>query len=135
VQIPGYLEKVDDLKAAGVDEVIVFCVNDAAVMGAWAADQNVPENSLLTFMGDPSSDLTLELDIELKHPGPYSKGLFRRAKRTAMYIENGIFKAIRVAEGGNGVEDPAGDDFPEVTLADAMLKVIADVKAGHASEL
>jgi len=132
VQIPGYLEKVDDLKAAGVDEVIVFCVNDGAVMKAWQDDQKVPDNSLLTFMGDPSSDLTLELDIELTAAGPLGKGLFRRSKRTAMYIENGIVKAIRVAE---AEDDPAGDDHPDVTLADAMLKVIADVKAGHSSEL
>jgi len=132
VQIPGYLEKVDDLKAAGVDEVIVFCVNDGAVMKAWAEDQKVPENGLITFMGDPSSDLTLELDIELNHPGPHGKGLFNRAKRSAMYIENGVFKAIRVAE---AEDDPAGDDHPDVTLAEAMLKVIADVKAGHSAEL
>ena len=49
--------------------------------------------------------------------------------RTAgRYIENGIVKAIRIAE---AEDDPAGDDHPDVTLADAMLKVIADVKAGR----
>lgn len=132
MQIPGYLEKVDDLKKAGIHEVIVFCVNDGAVMTAWAENQNVPEGGLITFMGDPSSDLTLELDIELNHPGPHGKGLFSRSKRTAMYIVNGVIKAIRIAE---APDDPAGDDHPDVTLADAMLKVIADVNAGHASEL
>lgn len=123
---------MDDLKKAGIHEVIVFCVNDGAVMKAWAENQNIPEGGLITFMGDPSSDLTLELDIELNHPGPHGKGLFSRSKRTAMYIVNGVIKAIRIAE---APDDPAGDDHPDVTLADAMLKVIADVNAGHASEL
>ena len=30
-QVPGYLEKQEDLKAAGIEEVIVYCVNDPAV--------------------------------------------------------------------------------------------------------
>ena len=30
-QVPGYLEKEEELKAAGVEEVIVYCVNDPAV--------------------------------------------------------------------------------------------------------
>jgi hypothetical protein len=41
-----------------------------------------------------------------------------------MYIENGIFKAIRVAE---APDDPAGDDRPDVTLAEAMISVIQDL--------
>lgn len=116
---------MDELKALGLDEVIVFCVNDGAVMSAWAKDQGVPEDGLITFMGDPSSSLTIELDIELNHPGPNGKGLFRRSKRSAMYIENGVFKAIRVAE---APDDPAGDDHPDVTLADAMIEVIKQIK-------
>ena len=30
-QVPGYLEKQEELKAAGIEEVIVYCVNDPAV--------------------------------------------------------------------------------------------------------
>ena len=30
-QVPGYLEKQEALKEAGVEEVIVYCVNDPAV--------------------------------------------------------------------------------------------------------
>ena len=30
-QVPGYLENQEALKEAGVDEVIVYCVNDPAV--------------------------------------------------------------------------------------------------------
>jgi hypothetical protein len=31
-QVPGYLESQDALKEAGIDEIIVYCVNDGAVM-------------------------------------------------------------------------------------------------------
>ncbi len=37
--VPGYVEKFDELKAAGVDEIWCVSVNDAFVMGAWARDQ------------------------------------------------------------------------------------------------
>ena len=30
-QVPGYLEQQEALKAAGIEEVIVYCVNDPAV--------------------------------------------------------------------------------------------------------
>ena len=77
MQVPGYLENVDALKKAGVDEVIIFCVNDGAVMNAWAADQKVDQSpkGLLTMMGDPTSTLTGALGMELTHPGPQGKGL------------------------------------------------------------
>jgi hypothetical protein len=45
------LEAQKALKAAGVDEVLVYCVNDGAVMGAWAKNQGV-EGSMITFLGD-----------------------------------------------------------------------------------
>ena len=41
-QVPEYLEKQDALKAAGVDEVIVYCVNDGAVMLGWEQVRKTP---------------------------------------------------------------------------------------------
>jgi peroxiredoxin len=116
---------VDALKAAGIDEVIVYCVNDGAVMSAWAEDQGVDKSDFITLMGDPTGALTDALDMNLSHAGPQGKGLIGRCKRFALYLVNGVVKVMRVAEGGPaGEEDPAGDDFPEVTLAPAMLEAI-----------
>eukprot|EP00409_Alexandrium_fundyense_P005356 CAMPEP_0185908850 /NCGR_PEP_ID=MMETSP0196C-20130402/9836_1 /TAXON_ID=2932 /ORGANISM="Alexandrium fundyense, Strain CCMP1719" /LENGTH=67 /DNA_ID=CAMNT_0028629191 /DNA_START=43 /DNA_END=242 /DNA_ORIENTATION=- len=42
----------EGLKAKGVTDVLVYCVNDGAVMTGWAADQGV-EGSIITFLGDP----------------------------------------------------------------------------------
>ena len=74
-------------------------------------------------------DLTKALDLELTHPGPTEGvGLWGRCKRHAIYAVNGEIKAINIAE---SEDDPAGDDFPESTLADAMLEVIRGVKAAR----
>lgn len=76
--------------------------DDPAVMQAWAKDQKVGL-SKLSFMGDPASELTKALDMELNHPGPIGKGLLGRCKRHAIYAEKGVMKVVRVSE---GPEDP-----------------------------
>ena len=126
--MPGYLEEVDALKAMGIDEVIIYCVNDGAVMNAWAADQKVPPGGLITMMGDPSGAVTAALDKTLTHPGPMSVLGYARCKRFALYIENGVVKVEKVSEQGPmGEEDPAGDDFPEATLAPSMMAAIKKI--------
>lgn len=124
-QVPGYLEHQDALKEVGVDEVIIYCVNDGAVMMAWAEDQGVKGDSMVTLMGDPYGDLTSALEMEMTHAGPVSVGITGRCKRFALYVENGVVKLLRVAE---AEDDPAGDDRPEVTLADAMVDAIKAFK-------
>lgn len=109
----------------GVDEVIIYCVNDGAVMKAWAKDQGIGEG-FITMMGDPYGTVTDGLDLALTHAGPLGKGLVKRGKRASLYIEDGVVKILRIAEGPTpkGEEDPAGDDHPEITLAPAMIEAI-----------
>jgi len=116
--VPGYLDKQDELKAKGVTDVLVYCVNDGAVMTGWAADQGV-EGSIITFLGDPRSELTKALDLVLDDPGPMSVLGNPRCKRFSMLIDDGVIKTINVAayEG-----DPAGDDNPTVSLVEKMLE-------------
>ena len=122
MQIPGYLEHQDKLEDAGVDEVLVYCVNDGAVMKAWAADQKINHASLLTFMGDPSGALTKALGMELTHGGPIGVGLHGRCKRHALYVVDGVVQHVLLAEAD---DDPAGDDRPEATCAPALLGIVS----------
>eukprot|EP00560_Eucampia_antarctica_P008643 CAMPEP_0197826040 /NCGR_PEP_ID=MMETSP1437-20131217/3046_1 /TAXON_ID=49252 ORGANISM="Eucampia antarctica, Strain CCMP1452" /NCGR_SAMPLE_ID=MMETSP1437 /ASSEMBLY_ACC=CAM_ASM_001096 /LENGTH=201 /DNA_ID=CAMNT_0043426295 /DNA_START=33 /DNA_END=638 /DNA_ORIENTATION=- len=119
-QVPGYLENEDALKEAGIDEVIVYCVNDSAVMQAWSEDQGI-DGTFVTMMGDPTRELTSALDMEMNHPGPPGVGIIGRCKRFALHVNDGTVKAVRVSE---GPDDPAGDSDPSASLADAMLKVV-----------
>lgn len=123
MQIPGYIEKADELKKMGIDEVIIYCVNDGAVMSAWARDQGVEKaGGLITLMGDPAGELTKALKVELTHPGPQSVGLYGRSKRFAAYVVDGVIKGFNLSEKEN---DPAGDEFPESSCAPAMLDLIS----------
>lgn len=108
----------DELKEKGISDVIVYCVNDGAVMTAWAADQGI-EDSIITFLGDPRSELTEALGLVLDHPGPMSVLGTKRCKRFSMFIDDGIIKTINVAA---AEDDPAGDDNPTVSLVEKMLE-------------
>jgi len=119
-QIPGYLEKQDELRELGVETIIVYAVNDGAVMQGWAKDQRASLSSL-QFMGDPAGDLTKALDMDMDHPGPESLGLYGRCKRNAIHAVNGEIKIIRISASPN---DPAGGADPSTTLAESMIEAI-----------
>lgn len=122
--MPGYLQETDALKQLGIDEVIIYCVNDGAVMDAWSKDQGVDKQSLVTLMGDPSAVFTKTIGMEMIHPGPYGVGIIGRCKRFALYVVDGTVKLIKVSERD---DDPAGDDDPSATLAPAMIKAIKEL--------
>lgn len=133
MQVPSYLENVKKLKAY-VDEVIIYCVNDAAVMRAWGRDQGVEpgSESMVKIFADPYGKVTQALDMELQHPGPIGKGLVGRSKRYAMYLEDGVVKYFSVSE---KPDDPAGDEFPESSCAEAMIEGMAKLKPWVKTEL
>eukprot|EP00986_Skeletonema_menzelii_P018484 scaffold26646_cov155-Skeletonema_menzelii.AAC.1 len=74
--------------------------------------------TMLTFLGDPNSELTKALDLELTDPGPVNVLGPGRCKRFAMHVVNGEIKAVNVSEGPG---DPAGDKDPSASLADGIM--------------
>ena len=51
--LPGFVEKADELKAKGIDEIACTAVNDAFVMGAW---QGANEAGDVTMLADGNGD-------------------------------------------------------------------------------
>jgi len=117
VQVPGYKAASDELRAKGIDEVLVYCVNDPAVMKSWAKDQEIA-GSLVTFFADQSSVLTKALDVELTAAGPMRALGNPRCKRFAMYVEKGTIKHVAVSE---TADDPTGDSDISASAATGML--------------
>lgn len=118
------MAKEAELKAHGIDEVIVVCINDAAVMDAWADDQKVGRDgsgSMINMLGDPHGKLIDALDMRMSASGPFGKFGQGRSKRFSALFDKGILKIMNVAE---AEDDPAGDDRPENSLVEQMLKNI-----------
>jgi len=109
VQVPGYLSKQAELKQKGVDEVLVYCVNDGAVMQAWAKDQKV-EGSIVRFLADTRCQFTRKIGMSMLHPGPKGALGNIRCKRFVLVVDDGEVKNVEVSE---GPDDPAGDNEPD----------------------
>jgi len=103
--------------------VLVFCVNDGAVMKAWATKQGVDkEGSIISFFADTRSVLTKALGLALVHEGPMSVLGNPRCQRFSMLIDDGVIKTINVAA---AEDDPAGDARPQVACVEKMLEDLA----------
>lgn len=92
--LPGYVEKLGEFSKRGVD-VACLSVNDAFVMGAWAKSQEVPDS--VHMLADGNGAFTKALGLELDATA-FGMGL--RAKRFALYAEDGIVKQIHVEAPG-----------------------------------
>ena len=93
--VPGYVEHAADFKAAGVDQIWCVSVNDAFVMGAWARDQQVPAG--LHMLADGNGAFTKALGLELDATA-FGMGL--RAKRFALFAEDGVVRQVHVEAPG-----------------------------------
>lgn len=92
--LPGYVAKTDEFAKLGID-VACLSVNDAFVMGAWAKNQEVPES--IHMLADGNGEFTKAMGLELDATA-FGMGL--RAKRFALYAENGIVKNVFVEAPG-----------------------------------
>ncbi|OHE82154.1 MAG: hypothetical protein A2X76_12005, partial [Lysobacterales bacterium GWF1_69_6] len=92
--MPGYVAKMDEFRKRGI-EVACLSVNDAFVMGAWAKDQDVPADLLV--LADGNGAFTRAMGLELDATA-FGMGL--RAKRFALYAEDGVVKQLHVEAPG-----------------------------------
>jgi peroxiredoxin len=101
--VPGYIEKFDEFKAAGVDEIWCLSVNDAFVMGAWARDQKT--GSKVRMLADGSADFAKATGLTLDLTG---KGMGLRSNRYSMLVKDGVVKTLNVEGPGKFEVSDAG---------------------------
>jgi len=94
-------------------------------MSAWAKDQGISEDGLITFLADPTAALTRTLGMVIEHNGPRANLGYPRSKRFAMYVHDGEIRVLKMSESN---DDPAGDDNPSNTLADSMISAIKQLR-------
>jgi peroxiredoxin len=101
--LPGYVEKLDDLKGRGVDEVWCVSVNDGYVMAAWGKEQGAIGK--VRMLGDGNGDFVkkLGLDVDLT-----KSGMGLRARRFSLLVDQGVVKQVNVEEPGKFAVSDAG---------------------------
>jgi peroxiredoxin len=95
--MPGFVVKLDDLKAKGVDTVACVAVNDAWVMKAWGESQNADGIQLIA---DGNGSLAKAMGLEMDGS---AIGLGTRSQRYAAIIDDGVITKLLV-EPARGVD-------------------------------
>jgi peroxiredoxin len=93
--LPGFVEKADELKSKGVDEIACVAVNDAFVLQAWARDAGAEDK--VTMLADGNGEFSKALGLTMDA----SKfGMGTRAQRFSAMVEDGVVRQLNVEEPG-----------------------------------
>jgi peroxiredoxin len=93
--VPGYVEKFNELKGAGVDEIWCVSVNDAFVMGAWARDQKTAGKVRMLADGSGEFAKATGLTLDLN-----ARGMGTRMQRCSMLVKDGKVVSLNVEAPG-----------------------------------
>lgn len=87
--LPGYVAKLPELKAQGVDLVACLSVNDGFVMKAWAEQHEALGK--IVMLADGSAELSKALGID----ADFSKfGMGTRAARGVIVVDDGVVTSV-----------------------------------------
>lgn len=88
--LPGYVEKADELKSRGIDEIACTSVNDAFVMGAWNKADGSDD---ITMLADGNAEFAKALGLTADMEG---YGMGTRSNRYSMIVDDGVVTEINV---------------------------------------
>ena len=93
--LPGFVERAEELKAKGVDEVACTAVNDAFVLGAWS--ESAGAEGKVTMLADGNGELAQALGLTMDG----SKfGMGTRGQRWSAIVNDGVVEDLNVEEPG-----------------------------------
>lgn len=93
--LPGFVEKADEIRAKGVDEIACTAVNDAFVMRAWGESAEVADKVTMLADGNGSFAKAVGLDQD---SSAFGMGL--RGKRYSMLVNDGLVEQLYVEAPG-----------------------------------
>ena len=105
--LPGFVDKADELKAKGVDEIVCTAVNDAFVMGAWGKSANAGDS--VTMLADGNGAFAEAVGLTMDGT---AFGMGKRGQRFSMIVNDGVVEQLNVEAPG---------EF-KVSSADHMLE-------------
>ena len=92
--LPSYVDKAQDLKGAGIDEIACISVNDPFVMAAWGNSDGSDDITMLADGNGQFADA-----VGLAFDG--SKfGMGKRSQRYSMIVNDGVVEQVNVEAPG-----------------------------------
>jgi len=102
--MPGFVNRVDEIKAKGIDAVACTAVNDIFVLSNWADDSGA--TGKIEMLADGSADFAKAVGLEIDLSG---FGLGVRSKRYAMLVDNGVVTVLNVEDSPPQVDKSSAD--------------------------
>ena len=92
--LPSYVDKADELKGKGVDEIACISVNDPFVMRAWGDRDGSQDITMLADGNGAFADA-----VELTMDGS-KYGMGKRSQRYSMVVDDGVVKQLNIEAPG-----------------------------------
>jgi peroxiredoxin len=93
--LPGFVDKAQDLKAKGIDEIAATAVNDAFVLGAWNRASGSDD---ITMLADGNAEFVKALGLDADF-APFGMG--HRGQRFSMVVNDGRVEQLNVEAPGD----------------------------------
>lgn len=93
--LPSFVEKADELKTRGVDEIACTSVNDPFVMAAWARESSAGD---ITMLADGNGQLAQAIGLSMDAA---KFGMGTRSQRYSMIVDDGVVEQLNVEEPGD----------------------------------
>ena len=92
--LPSYVDKAQDLKGAGIDEIACISVNDPFVMAAWGKSDGSED---ITMLADGNGEFAEAVGLSMDG----SKfGMGKRSQRYSMIVDDGVVEQVNVEAPG-----------------------------------
>lgn len=98
--VPQFVTHANEIKAKGVDRIVVMAVNDHHVMKTWGEALGAKDK--INFVSDGNADYAKAMGLtnDMTHVG-----MGTRVKRFSMLVEDGVVKTLNFEpEGGKGIQ-------------------------------
>ncbi|MEQ1649802.1 MAG: peroxiredoxin [Hyphomicrobiaceae bacterium] len=93
--MPGFVDRVAELKAKGFDTIACTSTNDVFVLANWAEDTGAQGKILM--LADGSADFAKKIGLELDLG---ARGMGMRSQRYSMAVENGVVTILNTEAPG-----------------------------------
>ena len=92
--LPSYVEKAQELRGKGVDEIACIAVNDPFVMGAWNQAQGSED---ITMLADGNGAFAEAIGLSFDGS---QFGMGKRSQRYSMIVNDGVVEQLNVEQPG-----------------------------------
>ena len=104
--LPGFIEKSEELRAAGVDTIVCMSVNDAFVMGAWGQQHGAAGKVMM--VGDGNAELTQKMGLSVDSSG---FGMGTRSVRFSMIVRDGVLETLNIEQNPGQAVDSGAENL------------------------